>query len=122
MGIKVKNIQTALSGIDAYWSPAILASLNGQDVRVAKLKGEFPWHQHDMEDELFMVIKGNLLIDLKEKTLDLKEGELVVIPRGTQHRPRALEEVHILLFEPSGTLNTGNTTNEFTKKELKDLR
>ncbi|HCS19713.1 MAG TPA: hypothetical protein DIW47_03975 [Bacteroidetes bacterium] len=122
MEIKVKNLQTALSAIDAYWSPAILASLNGQDVRIAKLKGEFPWHQHDNEDELFFVIKGHLFIDLEAETLDLKEGELVVIPRGTQHRPRSLEEVHILLFEPSGTLNTGNTTNEFTKKELKDLR
>lgn len=122
MEIKVKNIETALTGIDAYWSPAILASLNGQDVRIAKLKGEFPWHQHDQEDELFFVIKGNLLIDLEGETLKLKEGELVVIPKGTQHRPRALEEVHILLFEPSSTLNTGNTNNEFTKKELKDLR
>lgn len=122
MEIKVKNLHKALSGIDAYWSPAILASLNGQDVRIAKLKGEFPWHQHDKEDELFFVIKGHLLIDLEGKTLELNEGELVVIPKGTQHRPRALEEVHILLFEPSSTLNTGNTNNEFTKKELKDMR
>lgn len=122
MEIKVKNIQMALSGIDAYWSPAILASLNGQDVRIAKLKGEFPWHQHDNEDELFFVVKGNLLIDLEGEILNLNEGELAVIPKGTQHRPRAIEEVHILLFEPSSTLNTGNISNEFTKKELKDLR
>lgn len=122
MEIKVKNLQQALSGIDAYWSPAILASLNGQDVRIAKLKGEFPWHQHDEEDELFLVLKGELLIDLSDETLELHEGEMAVIPRGTQHRPRATEEVHVLLFEPSSTLNTGNTTNEFTKKVLKDLR
>lgn len=122
MEIKVKNINQALNEVNAYWSPAILASLNGQDVRIAKLKGEFPWHQHDKEDELFYVLEGLLLIDLEDKTLELKKGEMVVIPKGTQHRPRAEEEVHVLLFEPSETLNTGNTTNEFTKSTLTDLR
>ncbi len=122
MEIEVKNIEKSFDQVTAYWSPALLAQLNGQDVRIAKLKGEFPWHQHDEEDELFLVISGHLEIDLKEKTLQLQAGEMVVIPKGTQHRPRAQEEVHVLLFEPSSTLNTGNTENEFTKKELKDLR
>jgi len=122
MAINIKNIAQAFEQVNAYWSPALLASLNGQDVRLAKLKGEFPWHQHDNEDELFFIIKGTLTIDLEDQSLVLKEGEMVVIPRGTQHRPRAEEEVHALLFEPASTLNTGNIKNEFTKSELKDLR
>lgn len=122
MAIDVKNIEKAFDQVNDYWSPALLAKLNGQDVRIAKLKGEFPWHQHDEEDELFLVISGSLEIDLSDKTLFLQAGELVVIPKGTQHRPRAQEEVRVLLFEPSSTLNTGNTENEFTKKQLKDLR
>lgn len=122
MAIEVKNIAQSFEQVTAYWSPALLANLNGQDVRIAKLKGEFPWHQHDEEDELFFVISGHLRIDLKDKTLELNEGEMVVIPRGTQHRPRAEEEVKVLLFEPSSTLNTGNSKNEFTKTDLKDLR
>ncbi len=122
MAIEVKNIEKSFEEVTAYWSPALLASLNGQDVRIAKLKGEFPWHQHDEEDELFFVISGRLSIDLEGDTLELQEGEMVVIPKGTQHRPRAAEEVKVLLFEPSSTLNTGNITNEFTKTDLKDLR
>ncbi|MDX5321002.1 MAG: cupin domain-containing protein [Bacteroidota bacterium] len=122
MKIKVQSIAASFKEVNAYWKPAILAQLNGQDVRIARLKGEFPWHQHDHEDELFFVIEGNLLIDLKEESLRLGPGEMVVIPRGTQHRPRCKEEVKVLLFEPSETLNTGNTASEFTQKVLKDLR
>lgn len=122
MEVKVKNIQDSLQEIDAYWSPALLAQLNGQDVRIAKLKGEFTWHKHDEEDELFFVLQGNLIIHLENNSLNLKPGEMVVIPKGVLHKPEALEEVHVLLFEPSSTLNTGDKKNEFTKKNLKDLR
>ncbi|MBI1221252.1 MAG: cupin domain-containing protein [Bacteroidetes bacterium] len=122
MKIEVKNIAQAFSKIEEYWSPALLAQLNGQDVRIAKLKGEFTWHKHDLEDELFLVIQGELFIHLEDEVLQIKTGEMVIIPRGVLHKPLAPEEVQVLLFEPTGTLNTGDQENELTKRNLKDLR
>ena len=90
------------------WSPRIVAELNGQQVKLAKLRGEFIWHAHPGEDELFLVVAGRLRIELRDGTLDLGPGEMAVIPRGVEHRPVAEEEAQVLLFEPAGTLNTGD--------------
>jgi len=97
------------------WHPRIVGELNGQQVKLVKLKGEFVWHHHDAEDELFLVIKGRLLIRLPERELWLQEGEFAIIPRGTEHCPVAEDEVHVLLLEPATTQNTGNLTNERTR-------
>ncbi len=96
------------------WSPRILGELNGQHVKIAKLEGEFVWHHHEKEDELFLVIRGRLAIHLRDRVIHLSEGELVIIPKGVDHKPVADEECQVLLFEPAGTLNTGNVRNERT--------
>lgn len=106
---------------DDFWKPKIVGELNGQYVKLAKLKGEFVWHRHEDEDELFMVIKGALTIRLREKDIDLAEGQFVIIPRGVEHLPVAQEECHVLLFEPKSVLNTGNVKNEKTVEELEIL-
>lgn len=110
-----------LAQINEYWNPHIAGELNGQYVKLAKLKGEFIWHKHDDEDELFYIISGQLTIELRDKNLILNEGEYVIIPRGIEHRPVACEEVHVMLFEPKSTLNTGNIENEMTRKDLNDI-
>ena len=97
-----------------HWKPKIVAELNDSYVKAVKLKGEFVWHHHDKKDELFLVVKGNLTIKLKGRDLHLKEGELVIIPKGTEHKPVAKDEVELLLLEPKTTLNTGNVRNERT--------
>lgn len=101
-----------------YWSPKIVGELNGQYVKLAKLKGEFVWHHHEAEDELFLVVKGQLVIKLREKDVTLKEGEFFIVPRGVEHQPVAEEEAHILLFEPRSTLHTGNVRSERTVENL----
>ena len=112
------DLAEKFSLFDEYWQPKIAGELNGQYVKLAKLKGEFIWHQHDNEDELFMVIKGILKIRLKDKDIDLKEGQFLIIPRGVEHLPVAEEECHVLLFEPKSVLNTGNIKNEKTVEKL----
>jgi mannose-6-phosphate isomerase-like protein (cupin superfamily) len=104
--------------ITDYWNPHIVGELNGQQVKLVKFKGPFTWHHHDQEDELFYVVKGSFVMELRDKNIELKEGDFLVVPRGVEHRPNAEEEVWVMLFEPAATLNTGNTENEFTKKEL----
>lgn len=99
---------------DDYWSPKIIAELNDFYVKAVKFKGEFVWHQHENEDELFLVVKGHLLIKLRDRDIHLKEDEFVIIPKGVEHLPIAEEEVHVLLLEPKSTLNTGNVQNERT--------
>jgi len=101
-----------------YWSPKIVGELNGQAVKLVKFKGPFVWHHHEHEDELFYVVKGSFVMELQDKKIELHEGDFLVVPRGVEHRPNAEEEVWVMLFEPAATLNTGNTENEFTKKEL----
>jgi mannose-6-phosphate isomerase-like protein (cupin superfamily) len=101
-----------------YWSPKIAGELNGQQVKLVKFKGPFTWHHHEHEDELFLVVKGSFVMELRDKSITLHEGEFLVVPRGVEHRPNAAEEVWVLLFEPAATLNTGNTSNEFTKTAL----
>jgi mannose-6-phosphate isomerase-like protein (cupin superfamily) len=115
------SIAEKLSMFADHWNPRIIGELNGQHIKAVKLKGEFVWHHHVEEDELFMVIKGVLTMELRDKTITVNEGEFIVIPRMTEHRPVAAEEVHILLFEPASTLNTGNVENERTKAHLEKL-
>ena len=104
--------------IHAYWSPKIAAQLNGQHLKLAKFKGEFVWHHHENEDELFLVTKGSLTIQLRDGEVVLGEGEFVVVPAGVDHRPVAAEEVQAILLEPISTLNTGNVRNERTIADL----
>lgn len=110
----VVNLAERFSGITEHWKPRIVGELNGQQVKLAKLRGEFVWHHHEAEDELFLVVKGTLLMRLREGDVTIREGEFLIVPRGVEHQPVAEEEVHLLLFEPAGTLNTGNVRNERT--------
>jgi mannose-6-phosphate isomerase-like protein (cupin superfamily) len=112
------NIAEKFAQFDGYWEPKIAGELNNQYVKLAKLKGEFIWHHHENEDELFLVIKGRLIIKLRDGDVELNEGEFYIIPRGIEHKPVAKIEVHILLFEPKGTVNTGNADSEKTINEL----
>lgn len=115
------NLSEKLALFQDYWSPKILGELNGQHVKIAKFKGEFIWHKHDHEDELFYIIDGVLKIEFRDKTVELHPGEFVIVPRGIEHKPVAKSEVSVLLFEPATTLNTGNVTNELTKTELSKI-
>jgi mannose-6-phosphate isomerase-like protein (cupin superfamily) len=112
------NISQKFAQIPEYWKPYIAAELNGQAVKLDKLKGEFIWHHHENEDELFLCVKGRFRIEFRDRHVWIEEGEFLVVPRGVEHRPVADEEAWILLFEPSTTLNTGNVENEFTLHEL----
>lgn len=102
--------------IDEYWSPRITGELNDSYVKLAKLKGEFIWHHHENEDELFLVVQGELVIELRDQVVKLEEGEFIIIPKGTEHRPVATDEVYVMLIELKSTINTGNVQNERTIK------
>lgn len=115
------NLAEKLGQFTEHWSPRIVGELNGQHVKVAKLEGEFVWHHHEREDELFLVLRGHLRIELRERVIDLDEGEFFVVPRGVEHKPIATAETHVLLLEPVTTLNTGNLRNERTVEELERL-
>lgn len=108
------NLNEKLAAFDERWSPRIIAAVQGMHVKLAKLEGEFPWHSHDEEDELFLVLRGTLRLEFRDGQEELGPGELLVVPRGIEHRPVAKEEVHVLLVEPATTLNTGNVRNEQT--------
>lgn len=108
------NLKEKLSQFDERWSPRIVGELNGQHVKVVKLEGEFVWHHHEQEDELFLVLEGRLDIHLRDGVLELSEGEFAIIPRGVEHKPVADRECHVMLLEPSTTLNTGNVRNDRT--------
>jgi mannose-6-phosphate isomerase-like protein (cupin superfamily) len=108
------NLTEKLAAFDEHWSPRIVGELNGQHVKLAKLKGEFVWHHHDHEDELFLVLKGCVRIHLRDQEVTLQEGEFLIVPRGIEHKPVADEEAALMLFEPVSTLNTGNIKNERT--------
>ena len=120
------NLGQKLSSFHDHWSPKIVGELNGQHVKLVKFQGEFVWHHHDAEDELFLVLHGSFRMDYKdeaglEQSLDIGEGEFVIVPRRTEHRPVAAEEVHVMLFEPAGTLNTGNVRDTKTVQEPQRL-
>ena len=115
------NLAEKFSLFTDYYNPRIVGELNNQHVKLAKLKGEFVWHKHDVEDELFLVVKGKLLMELRDKTIEINEGEFFIVLHGVEHKPVAPEETHILLFEPASTLNTGDIENEMTKKKLEKI-
>lgn len=96
------------------WRPRIVGELNGQQVKVVKVRGEFLWHRHESEDELFLVLRGHLTLELRDRKVELDEGEFCIVPRGVEHRPTAREEAHLLLFEPASTLNTGDVVSDRT--------
>ncbi len=107
--------------INDYWKPHIVAELNGQHVKLVKLKGEFIWHHHEKEDELLLVMKGRFRMEFRDRHVWVEEGDFIVVPHGVEHRPVAEEEAHILLFEPASTLNTGNVRNERTVEKLERI-
>ena len=108
------NLQEKFALFSDQWNPRIVGELNGQHVKLAKLQGEFVWHHHDDEDELFLVLKGSMGIELQEETVSLTEGEFFIVPRGVEHRPVAKTEAHVLMLEPMSTLNTGNIGGDRT--------
>ncbi len=108
------NLAEKLAQFSEQWSPRIVGGFNGQQVKVTKLEGEFPWHHHEAEDEFFMVLSGHLTIHLRDRTIELDEGEFFVVERGVEHKPVAAAEAHILLIEPASTVNTGNLQNDRT--------
>ena len=116
------NLRDKLSLFHDYWNPRIVSELNGQYVKLVKFQGPFAWHHHENEDELFMVVSGRFKMEYRddegERSTWINEGELIVVPRGVDHRPVAEEECHVLLFEPASTLNTGNVEHELTRREL----
>ncbi len=115
------NIKQKLDLFSDYWNPRIIGELNGQHVKLAKLHGEFVWHHHDTEDELFFVVKGRLLMKFRDRDVWIEEGEMIIVPAKVEHMPVAPEEVHILLFEPATTQNTGNVTEERTRAKLDQI-
>ncbi len=112
------NLQEKLQLIDDYWHPRVVAALNGQEVKLVKFKGSFDWHFHENEDELFLVLEGDFVMEFEEQSVALGIGEMIVVPKGKLHRPVAENEVSVLLFEPANTLNTGNIISDFTKKKI----
>jgi mannose-6-phosphate isomerase-like protein (cupin superfamily) len=108
------NIAEQLAGFSEHFQPRVVGALNGQHVKLVKLQGDFLWHHHESEDELFLVVKGNMTIHLRDRDVVLHEGEFFIVPRGVEHKPSADAEAHVLLFEPASTLNTGNVDNERT--------
>jgi mannose-6-phosphate isomerase-like protein (cupin superfamily) len=115
------NINEKFTLFEDRWSPKVIGEVNDTHVKAVKLKGEFVWHHHDEEDELFLVVKGSMVIRLRDRDIRLEEGEFVVVPRGVEHMPVAEEEAHVLLLEPKSTLNTGNVTSERTVAELQRI-
>ena len=119
--MSVINIQEKFKLFSDLWSPKKVGELNGQQILLAKLKGEFVFHKHEFEDELFMVIKGTLEIELRDKTITLKEGEFYIVPKGVEHKPIAKEEVHIALFEPLSIKHTGNVVANITVETYENI-
>jgi mannose-6-phosphate isomerase-like protein (cupin superfamily) len=115
------NLSEKLQQFTDQWSPHIVGELNGQHVKLAKVEGEFVWHHHEHEDELFLVLRGHLFIHLRDRVIELDEGEFFIVPRGVEHKPVAPSEAHVLLLEPSSTLNTGNVRNTRTVERPKHL-
>lgn len=115
------NISEKLARFEEHWQPKIVGELNGQMIKLVKFKGPFPWHHHETEDEMFMVVKGRFRMEFRDRTEWIEEGEFIVVPHGVEHRPVAEEEAHVLLFEPASTLNTGNINDEFTVPELESI-
>lgn len=116
--MKPVNLSEKLTQFSAYWSPKIVAGYNGNDVMVVKVLGEFTWHSHPDTDDFFMVLKGEIDIEMRDRTVTLKEGEMFVVPKGVEHRPVARKEAHLMLIEPSGTPNTGDPDTAAAKDRI----
>lgn len=110
--IQKVNLAEKFALINEHWRPKVVGELNGQEVKLVKFQGEFPWHHHENEDEMFLAMKGSFRIEFRDKTVELSEGEFVIVPKGAEHRPVAESEVEVLLFEPKNVLNTGNIEDE----------
>jgi len=121
MKIEKVNVGEKLSCFSDYWNPRIIGELNGQHVKIAKFKGEFTWHKHENEDEMFLVIKGKFRMEFRDKNIELNKNEFLIVPKGVEHKPVAEEEVSVMLFEPATTLNTGDKENDFTKENLDSI-
>lgn len=115
------NLREKLALFSTHWDPKIIAELNGQHVKLVKFAGPFTWHRHENEDELFLVVAGAFDMEFRDRTVRLSEGEMIVVPRGVEHRPVAEKEAHVLLFEPATTLNTGDAGGALTKKDLERI-
>ena len=112
------NLAEKFARFADHWSPKIVAELNGQHVKLVKFRGEFVWHQHEREDELFFVVRGSFRMEFRDRAVELSEGEMIVVPRGVEHRPVAAEEVHLLLIEPTGTPNTGDVATAAARRGI----
>lgn len=121
MSIKTIHLKEKFDSFSDHWSPKIVGEFNGQYVKLVKLKDEFVLHKHENEDEMFLVVEGHLLMEMEDNTLEINAGEFVIIPKGTNHKPIAVGEVKVLLFEPKATINTGNTSNKFTIKNIDNI-
>ncbi|HEY6061194.1 MAG TPA: cupin domain-containing protein [Gemmatimonadales bacterium] len=115
------NLAEKLARVSDFWSPKIVGELNGQQVKLVKFKGPFIWHHHDHEDELFYVVKGRFRMEYQDRSVEVAEGEFLIVPHGVEHRPVADQEVEVMLFEPATTLNTGNVRNERTRERLERI-
>jgi mannose-6-phosphate isomerase-like protein (cupin superfamily) len=115
------SLSSTFSQIHEHWEPHIAGELNGQHIKLVKFQGEFVWHHHENEDEMFLVVKGSFRMEFRDKSVLLNEGEFIIVPRGVEHKPVGDEECWVMLFEPASTLNTGNVVNERTVHELKRL-
>lgn len=119
--MQVINLNEKFSLFNDYWNPKIIGELNGQDIKLAKVKGEFVWHNHENEDELFFVIKGKLKIEFINKTVEVNEGEMIIVPKGVEHKPIAEEEVLIMLFEPNNIKHTGEVKHDLTVEKCERI-
>ena len=115
------NLAEKFALFHTHWDPKVVGELNGQQVKLVKFQGPFTWHHHDHEDELFLVVKGSFRMEFRDRNVELREGEFLIVPRGVEHRPVADKEVHVLLFEPATTLNTGNVKEERTRERLEKI-
>lgn len=115
------NLAQKYALIHEHWSPKLIGELNGQQIKIAKIQGEFVWHHHEAEDEFFLVLQGRMTIKLPDEDVHLEEGEFLIVPRGVEHKPVANEQAHVLLFEPAGTLNTGNVQSERTVQNVERI-
>jgi len=115
------NLNEKFGLFNDHWNPKIIGELNGQEVKLAKLKGEFIWHDHANEDELFFIVKGVLKLEFRDKTIELHPGEMLVVPKGVEHKPIAEEEVWVMLFEPASTKHTGDVQHEMTVDQCEKI-
>ncbi len=119
--MEVVNIRQKLSLFNDYWNPRIVGELNGQHVKLVKFQGEFVWHKHDNEDEMFFVVSGRFTMEFRDREVELNENDFIIVPKGIEHRPVAEEEVSVMLFEPMTTLNTGDTKSDLTRHNLQAI-